>query len=170
MQGQGGAWTKGGVAGRVGTRDVRAAGEGRALWAWRRWGRALRRGEVETGMAGAGRASGRWRYVCCGGRCAERRRRCRGCECRSPVPRHSAGLSPAGSRGLPDSGGEPWLAGVTMRLPRAGSTSVCQGRKRPARVACPASLWGGTLPGPGKWVQSFDLLAPENKTSLLQIW
>lgn len=56
MQGQGGAWTKGGVTGRAGTRDVRGAGEGKACGAWRRWGRGPRRGEVETGMAGAGRA------------------------------------------------------------------------------------------------------------------
>lgn len=69
---------------------------------------------------GGARASGRWRCVCCGERHLERRRRrCRGCECRSLSP-------PPPSPAFPVLAGNPQPppAGSSALLPRAGSTSA----------------------------------------------
>lgn len=145
------------------SRGVATSGSSEGAW--------LRgRGEVGARLHGGGgaHASGRWRYVCCGGRCAERRRRprSRGCECRFPLPRRFAGLSPRAGSGFPGSWREPRSS---ARLPCVGSTSVCQGRRRPARVAL------RLVPPCGRaldWTRRMgtDLSAPENKTSLPQKW
>lgn len=99
-------------------------------------GRAAGAGRSGDSIVGAGRVTARWRYVCSEVRYTERQwRRCRGCECRLPLPCGPEGgfQIPAGAPGgqedcaLP----EPRL---DLCLPR--SLMPLEGR-----LHCPIFLW-----------------------------
>lgn len=136
------------------------------------WGRGPGRGEVEIDMAGAGRTrwedgatsvaeGGAWS----GGDAAE------AVSANPQCPAAQRGSAPQAGCILPDSRRETLPAGGTVRLLRL--LDLCLPRSQTpweGRFHCLCLFLSRPLLGPGKWVQTLDLSAPENKAGLLHKW